>query len=248
MLRRGGLLRTSRYARARGYVEHTPDPDAVRQQQAKEAQRREQAEKGYKWGAPPPPPPECESMVMNRDDQTAVFFQRRIEHAVQQGKITPESAEYFLKIQKMVPELYELSHDAREGVQAANPATGNPDELSSYQQQSIVEKITMKGAGLTAQMAQNTIQDRQEAELIQRKESTGKNYWMEAGDALMSTGLPPDMKDEVWEDMKGDRGRLEKEIKEDDERKMREAQERMVPGDYNNPMETGVPGQSPSGF
>lgn len=128
------------------------------------------------------------------------FLKRIVDRALQSGRMTAEQAGEFW-------ELFGEHPEYNEAVDFAQRAIGDQDlaKLTNQQKQMLSERISKK---FSAVGAKNSARLQEEEQAMKRFNEEGKpsghQFWFEYPE-LCDFGLPPELKDEMYEEVKGSR-------------------------------------------
>jgi hypothetical protein len=132
---------------------------------------------------------------------TQAWLKERLQRTKESGRISSEAAAYYESVFKDCKEAHPLFELAQTMV-----GTQDTSKWSNFQQQQFSEVIGNKHGELCATNTQKIIKEAQEMKDWQEQgKPTGNNYWIEGADTLLNPDLPPEMKDEAFEDMKRER-------------------------------------------
>ncbi|ESL06423.1 hypothetical protein TRSC58_05904 [Trypanosoma rangeli SC58] len=134
-------------------------------------------------------------------DTTEEWLRGHVARAVNEGRQTKESADYFESIMNDQAEFRQYVQEARRLMNNQDPCT-----LTKYQQEHLADRLSQHMSGVASErLMQAHAEETNARRHTQTGASTGENYWFEAGNTLASPSVPGFVKDEVLREMREDR-------------------------------------------
>lgn len=152
-------------------------------------------------GHPDASPPPVAAAAPPAVDADGAFLQRHMGRALEKGRLTNESANYFQRS-------FGAFDDVRPAVSMARKHIGDsdPERWTSFQQQQFSNMMAAKCGEIAALRLQKAYKEQQDMkQLGEDGRATGENYWMEAGESLLSADVPAHVKEDIIADMQSDR-------------------------------------------
>lgn len=137
---------------------------------------------------------------MANDDANA-FLQKHVARAIEKNRMTPSGGNYLLSLMDKMPELREVALKAKSQI-----GDQDPERFTQYQQQQFGEILGMRSSEILAKKMGKGLEEQQTMQrYAEHGEPTGENYWVEGGDGMVSLDVPPELKDDIHEEMKKER-------------------------------------------